>query len=289
MPTEIMLPVGRMVQGHPMVRQPVTDKHGQPVFKKGTTDQRMKIYIGYAIAKTGEADWKQTEWGAKIVAQARTDWPNNESGAPTFAWKIIDGDSGVPNKKGKIPNQREGFPGHWILGISTEFEGVRCFHKDHYLPHEAIQNKTDIKCGDYVRCYISVKGNGPVSESPGVYLNPVLFELYQPGVEIVSDSVPDAAAAFGAAGAGALPPGAAVMAAGAAPATVGAVPASAPATAGAAPAPAHDFVANAGVPAAPAAPVKTMTPAAGGIPYEAYIAKGWSDDALVAHGLMQVS
>ena len=40
------------------------------------------------------------------------------------------------------------------------------------------------------------------------------------------------------------------------------------------------------MPAAPAAPVKQMTAAANGIPYDAYIAQGWTDALLIQNGMM---
>lgn len=40
------------------------------------------------------------------------------------------------------------------------------------------------------------------------------------------------------------------------------------------------------VPPAPAAPVRNMLPAANGVSYDAYIAAGWTDDALVQNGMM---
>jgi hypothetical protein len=39
-------------------------------------------------------------------------------------------------------------------------------------------------------------------------------------------------------------------------------------------------------PAPPAAPVRLMTPKAGGVTYEAYIANGWTDALLIEHGMM---
>ena len=39
-------------------------------------------------------------------------------------------------------------------------------------------------------------------------------------------------------------------------------------------------------PPAPAAPVRQMTAAAQGIPYESYVAQGWTDAQLVQNGLM---
>ena len=39
-------------------------------------------------------------------------------------------------------------------------------------------------------------------------------------------------------------------------------------------------------PPAPVAPVRQMTAAAQGIPYESYVAQGWTDAMLVQNGLM---
>ena len=206
MTVQITTPVGRLVSGHPMVANPVTDKKGvQKMQKDGITPQ-IDFYVGLAIQKGAETDWKQTEWGQLIQQEAIASWPNGEHMQPTFAWKIIDGDSPIPNKKGKIPNQREGWPGHWIINASNGFP-ISCFPRGKYNPlHDQLANKAEIKRGDYARLVIDVKGNNP-SESPGVYINPSLFELYQPGVEIISENAPDAAAAFGAVQ-GVLPQGA---------------------------------------------------------------------------------
>lgn len=283
MAIEITTPVGRLVQGHPMVRKPKKDRQGN-VKLNDDGSQALEIFFAIAIAKGQETHWNQTEWGQKIHAQAQADWPNGEWQRQDFAWKIIDGDSPVPNKAGRIPNQREGFPGHWVVTTSTRFEGVRCFHAGKYAPYEVIQNKDEIKRGDYVRAVLSVKGNGP-SESPGVYINPELFELTRAGVQIVSDDGPDAATAFGSApvslpaGAQLAPEQAAVQQAltpvQQTPTPVQPDPTFAAGAAGAAPPP----------PPPPAGPV--MLPAAGGVTYEAYIAQGWTDALLIQHGYMQ--
>lgn len=281
MASDILTPVGRIVGGHPMVAHPVTDsKTGVAKMQKDGITPRMSTYIGLAIPKGAEARWQDTEWGRQIELVAQTDWPRGEHRAPTFAWKIIDGDSRVPNKKGKIPAEREGYAGHWVVQASTELH-VPCYHTGHYAPHEQIKRKEEIKCGDYGRLYLNVKGNGS-SESPGIYVNPTLFDLVRAGIEIINSDGPDAAAVFGAVAA--VVPANAQLDPNAAPATP--APATPPP---AAVEPHHGFVANAGAPTPPPAPAPqhVMLPAANGASYEAMIAAGWTDELLVQHGMMQ--
>jgi hypothetical protein len=193
---EITTPVGRLVGGHPMVANAVTDqKTGQPKFQQDGVTPRTESYLGVAIPKGPEQHWNQTEWGAAIWNKAATDWPRGESGTPSFAWKITDGDSQIPNKRGRKPCEREGYPGHWVLQLSTGLP-IKCYHAGKYEPIHQIQNLNDIKPGDYCRVLVSVRGNGPC-ESPGMYLNPHLFELSRAGVEIILDTGPSAADVFG--------------------------------------------------------------------------------------------
>ena len=192
---------GRLVGGHPMVRTVVTDdKTNLPKFQQDGVTKRMSSYIAVAIPKIAGVPWQQTDWGQVIVREAQESWNLGESLHPTFAWKVTDGDSTIPKKPfggkpGRIPAQCEGYPGHWVIGCSTEL-GIKCYHVGKYAPHEEIQNKDEIKCGDYCRALISVKSNKP-SQSPGVYINPTLFELSRAGQRIVTGDGPDAATAFG--------------------------------------------------------------------------------------------
>lgn len=196
MSTEIITPIGRLVGGHPMVANPVIDdRTGHAKLQQDGVTPRTEVYIGLAVPKAGEAHWKQTEWGGKIYQQAVADWPAGEHGAPAFAWKITDGDSQVPNKRGRKPCDREGWPGHWVLSLATGLP-VKCYHSGKYDPTQQIQNKNEIKPGDYCRALIVCRGNAP-SQSPGVYLNPSLFELSRAGQEIILESGPSAADAFG--------------------------------------------------------------------------------------------
>jgi len=198
MTIEILTPVGRMVAGHPMeshavkddkTKQPKVNVNGEPL---------MSTTVGLAIPKNGEQHWNQTEWGALIYNEAVQSFPKGDYNVPSFSWKIVDGDSMVPNKQQKIPAEREGYAGNWIIFASNGFP-VSCYHVNRYEPHQVIQNKAEIKKGDYVRMLISVCGNninGPVLTS-GLYINPEALELTRAGILIVSEGSVDANAAFG--------------------------------------------------------------------------------------------
>lgn len=192
---EILLPCGRIVQGHPMEANPVKDRQGNP--KLNTLGEpRVSFYIAVAIQKGQEQHWSQTEWGALIYQSGVENWPNGQYQHQSFAWKVVDGDSTQPDKNGTPWNQKEGFPGHWVVKMSQGFP-YPCYHAGKYQPHEVIKNKNEIKCGDYVRVQVKTTGNGS-NDSPGIYINPIQLELSRAGQQIISQSVPDASAAFGA-------------------------------------------------------------------------------------------
>ena len=194
MTIEIITPVGRMVQGHPMRLQLQKDKQGNPKKTKAGEDF-YQAYVGLAIPKGTEQHWSQTEWGAQIYNAGVAAFPNGEHGAPTFAWKITDGDSAIPNKKGIAPNTREGFPGHWVIGASSGF-AADCFADGNY--GVKVMREDRFKTGDYVRLCLTVTGNKS-ADSPGVYVNLQGCELIQAGPEIVSAGAFDAQGTFGAA------------------------------------------------------------------------------------------
>lgn len=191
---EILMPEGRIVAGHPMVAQTKTDNRNQPV-KNDDGTNAVEYYFGFAVPKGQEQDWKATQWGQQIQQAAQAGWPNGEFNSPTFSWKVTDGDSQVPNQRGKKPADREGWPGHWVLHLKTMMP-IRCYHVGKYDPMQQIQDRNEIKPGDYGRVFLSAKANNP-SQSPGVYLNPQMFELCRAGQQIILDSGPDAASVFG--------------------------------------------------------------------------------------------
>ena len=274
---EILLPVGRMIGGSLYTPQPKMDNFGKP--KVDAQGKPMTGFnFGVAIAKTpGHTHWSQSEWGAKIrgigvaAFQAMAD-------NPSFAWKIIDGDSAIPNKKGRKPVEQEGYPGNWVLWFSQTWAPKLCTADG----SAELTQPEAVMPGDWVQVYASVKSNAP-SPTPGVYLNPLAVALvgYHQSGRITSTKVDTTAIGFGASAA----PGVVL----AAPVGAMPVPAPAPVAPPAVVTPNAAFLAGP-PPVAPAPvaqpPVHQMTPAAGGASYESHIANGWTDALLVQHGLM---
>ena len=195
MSEQFLTPVARLVGGHPMKRQAV-QKDGKPVMQADGITPATEAYIGVAIPKTPGLDWKQELWGQAIVRAANEGWTGGQPTLPGFAWKITDGDSTVPNQNNNVPNQRVGYPGHWVLNLSTRMF-IKAYHVGKYDPMtDQIANENEIKPGDYCRVYIDAKANFP-AQSPGVYLNPSMFELNRPGELIQLDSGPSASEVFG--------------------------------------------------------------------------------------------
>jgi len=181
MSTQFTLPVGRIVSGHPMKFNPKKDDNNQPKFKPDGTPMT-EAFFALAIPKGAETDWRQTEWGAKIYADAIASWPRGEHALPTFAWKIVDGDSRIPNTKMKIPADREGYPHHWVISFSTQFT-LQCFHPAQNGVYPQMQNENEIKCGDYVMVQATFKTNES-AKTAGMYANPNMVLLVSAGVAI---------------------------------------------------------------------------------------------------------
>lgn len=319
----ITSPVGRIVMGS-LYDPSTTDAEGKPlVVKTGPNagQPRVNYFFALAIPKGAEPHWAHTPWGQQIWAIGNQAHPNAAQ-SPAFAWKIEDGDSQIPNKKGRKPCDNEGWRGHWILKFSGGFAPK--VYQQEGAGYVQVMQKDFCKPGFFVEVAFSADGNGSTSQ-PGVYLNHsmVCFRAY--GAEISFG--PDVASAgFGAAplpaGASMTPPAGAIpmpQAPAAAPAAYAppALP-GVPQIPGAAPAPLPQggsvpmpYAPVPGAPApipvtpnpgfvqvpppapapmapplAPVAPVRQMTAAAQGVTYEAYVAAGWSDAQLVQNGLM---
>lgn len=187
---DILFPAGRLIVGD-LYKGSSTDDKGQPrVVKNGPNKGQplTQFFIGVAIPKAGEQHWSQTPWGQTILAVGAQAFPNIYQN-PTFAWKIDDGDSTVPNKKGRKPADMEGARGHWIVKFTSG-----------YAPKVAAQTSPgvfqeltggEVKVGYWIQVSANVAGNNS-AESPGVYLNhsAVLFvktdaEIRQ-GIDVAS-------------------------------------------------------------------------------------------------------
>ena len=264
-----LTPVGRIVSGD-VFKGNDKDAEGRPLtIKNGPNagQPRKEYFIGLAIPKT-DAAWPALEKLIKDTARAAFPAMFDASGNcinPKFAFKITDGDSQVPNSNGKKPCDREGYPGHWVLHLSSGF-APKCFARG---GEEAITDESMIRRGYYVRVFGSVRGNGS-QQQPGVFLNHSMVELVGYGVEIVVG--PSAASVFGEAAPAALPAGASATPL--APATSPA-PAADPLTT---PAPAHDFVNG------PATEQKLLLPDGDAKTKSELLALGWPEAAIATLG-----
>lgn len=295
MPERFTTPVGRFVQGDCFTPQ-TKDQSGRPrVVKTGANAGQPNpvFFVGLAIPKTpGVTDWRQEPdpFFQTVLRVGQTDFPGGQWQRPDFAWKIIDGDSPLPNKSGRVINTIEGHAGHWVCRFQSSYP-PKCFSRAiGYAASQQLNDTTAIRRGYYITVNGSVTGNSEMTSNSGLYLNLDLISLEAFGPEIVSG--PDAAAAFAApppalpAGASTVPQVAAVappVAPAAAPPPVAppAAPVAAPA-----PAPYAGYMAPPAPPPVSAVPGPMMLPAAQGATYEQMIAAGWTDATLIQYGMM---
>ena len=274
-------PVGRLVMGS-LYKPQTTDAEGKPLtVKSGPNAGQAKVSYFFAVAipkNPGEQHFSQTPWGQTIWRVGHTAFPQAAQ-SPSFAWKVVDGDSAVKNTKGIAPNTREGYPGNWVISFSSGFAS-KIYNKD---GTQAIVEPDAVKLGYFVQVNADVDGNGS-QQKPGVYINHSMVALsaYGPEIQVGPDPT---SAGFGAAplpaGAMAAPPAAF------SPAPPPAAPAPTPAVAPFQPPPNPAFMAIPPVPAAPVAQAgPRRTPKSGGATYEQMIAAGWTDALLIQHGHM---
>lgn len=277
--TNFTTPVGRLVAGS-LYKGNDKDAEGKPLaYKNGANagKPRLDFFFALAIPKgpeeaKGPMGWMETPWG-QIIRKAGESMLPHAAQLPTFAWKVRDGDSTIPNKRGRRPCEQEGHRGHWIMSFSSGFAPT-VYNSD---GSAVIAEPGAVKLGYYVQVNADVGANGSQSQ-PGVYLNHRMVALSGYGPEIVVG--PDASSVgFGG---GALPPGAsAVPLAG----MVAPAPAPAPAPVAATPNPAFLMPTPPVPPAAPAA--LRMSAKAGGATYEQMLAAGWTHDLLMQHGMLE--
>lgn len=305
--TQLLIPpagqmAGRLVMGS--VYDPQTkDMQGNPLTVKTGPNKgqpTQKFFFALAVKKGAEGHWAHTDWGKVIWAIGHAAFPQ-QAQAPSFAWKVSDGDSVTPNKNGRKNSETEGFPGHWVLMFSSTYPP-----KVVNTQGQTINEPGAVKIGYYAQVLGSCSGNGNTT-NPGVYLNgdAVIFVAY--GAEIRTGVDLSKIAGLGQVslppGASAAPLGGTAPAAplpGAAPAPAAAPPPPAAFAAPAAPAPAPTAVAPApaftaappppgaaGVaPPPPAASGPQMTPKAAGKSYAQFVAAGWNDAQLRAEGYL---
>lgn len=194
----LTLPPARIVLGN-LYKPNEKDAEGRPlVIKNGPNagQPRVDFFFAVAVPKTpGAQHWGQEAWGAKIWQFGHTAAPNVAQ-SPAFAWKIEDGDSQIPNKRGRKNFQQEGMPGHWIVKLSGGY-APKIYQEQ--TPNNFVQmTQVDaVKPGYWVEVNITAKSNGSQSQ-PGIFLNHnmVCLRGYAPEINFGPDV---ASAGFGAA------------------------------------------------------------------------------------------
>lgn len=257
-PVKFNTGVVRMIGGSCYVGSTHDSKGVLRTYKSGPQQgqPRTDYSVGIAIPKTQAHFGSEPGWGQTIWAEGHAAWPSGQAQRPDFAWKVIDGDSTIPNKSQKRPCDQPGYPGHWILWFGGTTPPAVADGRG--IPNTPAAWSTEpnlIMPGDYVEVSASVVGNE--AESPGVYLNidAICLRGYHPEGRIAT-RIDLASAGFG----GQLPPGASVAPVGnALPATP--APGATPSTPGAPPVPAVPAPASYAPPAPAAVPQPAAPPA----------------------------
>jgi len=183
MTTQFVTPVGRLVQGD-VFKGDTKNMTGQPrVTKSGAP--AINFFLALAVPKHEAGPMIET-----IKAAAAEGFRNGETGNPSFSWKYVDGDSTVPNRKGKKPCDQEGFPGHVVFRFNSGF-APRVY--DEHV--QEIIDPSRVKLGDYARISGTVQGNGQ-AVYPGVFLSHNMIQVVRAGERIVTG--PDPMEVFGA-------------------------------------------------------------------------------------------
>lgn len=184
---QITTPPGRIVQGDVWslnLQYEFTDKTKPKLGKDG--QQISERFIGLAIPKGQLWD---TFW-ARLYAVGMEGYNNAVPG--NMSWKVTDGDLAIHAAK-------DGFPGHWVLAMSTQFETQVV-----NAQHEQIIDHAQAKRGDYADVLIDIKCDGHTT-NPSVYISPKIVRILQAGPVIVGGANVDDMGAVPAVPAGALP------------------------------------------------------------------------------------
>lgn len=191
----ILFPPGRIVQGDlyeandkDMQGNPLTTKTGNNIGKP-----RVEYFFAYAIPKTRAVWWEEgtgtdNPWGPKILTLAQGWWPQGQTGTPRFSWKITDGDDATPNPEANMRRNcdREGFPGHWVVRMSSGF-ATKIFDEQ----GTPLLTPGLVKRGFWIEAFCNVNSNEN-PQKPGIYINHQYVAYRAPGKEIVSGPDPRA-------------------------------------------------------------------------------------------------
>lgn len=189
-------PIGRIVQGNPLVENIQYDDNNQPkINKEGHVVKNWYLNVAFEKANPEtismiQAMYQQAAtdfpalfpFGYQPQARQDTQPPIHAGGCirSDFAYKIIDGDGYDAN--GKPHSNKEGFKGCFVVRVSTYAGQIRVVNglRANSPISEVGVGPDHIKTGDYVRVGLDFKGNGWAGAStskPGIYVNPDVVQL----------------------------------------------------------------------------------------------------------------
>jgi len=162
---EQTLPIARVLKGD-LYTDRVTDADGVPyTVKEGPNAGKPNPQYFYAVGiQKTKAHWSQEPWGLLIWNVGNACFPKVAE-SDSFSWKLTDGDSTKPNKKGNKPCNNEGYPGHWIISFNSSLAPRLIDSNNQPMLAEGV-----VMPGDYVQIFMSVDGNSS-TKNPGVYIN----------------------------------------------------------------------------------------------------------------------
>lgn len=192
------LPIGRLVSGSVHTGSDRDNFNGgaQFIFQSGVNagKPKFKHWFSVAIKKGSEKHWKETEWGKIIYATAKERFPK-QIDSPLFSWKVVDGDSTIPNSNGTAPVEKEGFKGCWVVNLtnwSLSAETTNVYMRD---GKDKIKEGLRVEPGDYIQVHASVDHNDS-TQKPGVFLSQKAVSFCGLGDRIVFSTF-DASQVFG--------------------------------------------------------------------------------------------
>jgi hypothetical protein len=182
--TEVIVD-GRIVWGGLSLQPKKNFTTKQEEINPKTGQKVMQIAFGLAVPKPNpqstaeEVDNFNRVWTAIHTEAGKQgfQWPN-----PKFAFKFTDGD-GTKDDGSAYPAHSHG---HIVLSISTQVP-LTIFKRNPDGSFTQITDK-DIKCGDYVRVNLNIKGHP--APNAGLYLNPAGVAFLEYGDAIVASANP---------------------------------------------------------------------------------------------------
>lgn len=174
--------VGRLVGGS-IYEPKTTDGDGNPLLiKTGANKGQPRVSYDFAVAIpkiAGQTHWSQHPMFAPVWTFGHAAYPQGQAQIASFAWKVIDGDSTVPNTKLKRPCDNEGYPGHWVVWFSSGTPPT-VWNSD---GSAQILEVGAVKNGFYIQVQGNVAPNNS-EQSPGLYWNHFRIALAAYGPEI---------------------------------------------------------------------------------------------------------